>query len=118
MTTIIKPNLIETVARALCKEDIREGTKNLTNEQYEALTYFINVLNHQRNAWNNEEGVRHWKELTYLWANENREEKPHQFVCSIDGDITDGLWKEYKRYAQVAIESYDSWLNFRKNLDV
>jgi hypothetical protein len=115
----IKPNLIETVARALCKEDIREGIKNLTNEQYEALTYFINRSNEMRSVWNTVEGRKHWNELLLLWGYENRETpKQPKFICKIDGDNTDGYWEDYKRFAAIAIESYDGWLNFRKNLEV
>ena len=113
----IKPNLIETVARALCDEDIKDGIKNLTTEQYEALTYFINRSNEMRSAWNTVEGKKHWNELLLLWGYENREtSKQPKFICKIDGDIADDYWEDYKRFAEKAIEAYDRWLNFRQKL--
>lgn len=119
----IYPNLLETVSRALCAEDIKESVHVLTDEQREALQYFIDLLESNRSLWCHSEskGKLHWKTLWLLLQHElPQEEKPGKFICKIhddlvQGDITDEFWKEYKRFAEIAIASYDKWLEKRKN---
>jgi hypothetical protein len=108
-----KQNLIETVARAICAEDIQESIKVLSDEQYESLSYFIDFINYRKEK-DNPVFRKHFDELLKLWATESRENNRPIFMCKIGGDITDGFWKDYKRYAEIAIESYDKWLDYKK----
>lgn len=111
---IIKTNLVETVARALCEEDLKDSLHMLTDKQYEALKYFVPKLEDFGANLRDKIALGHFIELNGLLISEQRD-KPKMFICNIHNngphDIKDELWEDYKKFAEKAIEAYDEWLD-------
>ena len=104
----------EQVARALATYDISHYPNILTDEQYKALEHLLKVvrLDFMKDDKLRESYVELWK----LKAAEERN-KPIVHICKIHKDCfqeDDESWLHYKEYAEIAIESYENWLDKKK----